>query len=398
MPKRTVIGLMSGTSHDGIDAVLVDIARVRSRFRIQQRAFRSFPYSRSVRTRLLRVSQGARIDAGEVSQVNVLLGELFARAVLKLCERAAVSWEQVDAIGSHGHTIYHSPRQRPGPGSTLQIGEPAVIAQRTGITTIADFRPTDVALGGEGAPLVPYVHEFLFQQSSRAVAVHNIGGIANLTYLPPRAAERDLLAFDTGPGNMLIDTVVHTVTQGKKWYDRNGRMAQAGNVHARLLDELLQHRYFARCPPKSTGREEFGAPFAGQFLKRAAQLKLSPNDQVATASAITATSMARAYHDFILPYGPLAEVYLTGGGALNPTLKAQFAQALLGVRVRLLEETGYESQSLEALAFAVLAYATVHGLPSNVPSATGAQLPAVLGKIVPGKNYRDVRLSQQGGP
>ena len=206
MSKRTVIGLMSGTSHDGIDAVLVDIARVRGRFRIQQRAFRSFPYSRPVRARLLRVSQGARIDAGEVSQVNVLLGELFARAVRKLCERAAVSWEQVDAIGSHGHTVYHNPHERPGPGSTLQIGEPAVIAQRTGITTIADFRPADVALGGEGAPLVPYVHAFLFQQPSRAVAVHNIGGIANLTYLPPRSAKQDLLAFDTGPGNMLIDS------------------------------------------------------------------------------------------------------------------------------------------------------------------------------------------------
>lgn len=397
MSKRTVIGLMSGTSHDGIDAVLVDISRARGRFRIHQRAFRSFPYSRPVRARLLSVSQGARIDAGEVSQVNVLLGELFARAVLKLCEQAAVSQEQVNAIGSHGHTIYHNPHQRPGPGSTLQIGEPAVIAQRTGITTIADFRPADVALGGEGAPLVPYVHAFLFQQPDRAVAVHNIGGIANLTYLPPRSANHDLLAFDTGPGNMLIDTVVHTVTQGKRWYDRNGRMAQAGSVHVRLLDELLRHRYFARRPPKSTGREEFGAPFAQRFLKRAAQLKLSPNDQVATASAVTATSMARAYHDFILPHGPLAEVYLTGGGALNPTLRAWFAQALPGVRVRLLEETGYESQSLEALAFAVLAYATVYGLPSNVPSATGARLPAVLGKIVPGRNYRDVRLREQRG-
>lgn len=394
MLKRTVIGLMSGTSHDGIDAVLVDIARLRGGFRIQQRAFRSFPYSRPVRSRLLNLSQGAQIDAGEVSQVNVLLGELFARAVLKLCERAAISWEQVDAIGSHGHTVYHRPHPRPG--STLQIGEPAVIANRTGITTIADFRPADVALGGEGAPLVPYVHACLFQHPRRAVAVHNIGGIANLTYLPPRSQDplaQDLLAFDTGPGNMLIDGVVHTVTKGKRLYDRNGRMAQAGSVHPGLLHELLRHGYFARRPPKSTGREEFGAPFVARFLKRAVQLKLSPNDQAATATALTATSMAQAYHDFILPSGPLAEVYLTGGGALNPTLRTQFAQALPGVRVRPLEETGYESQSLEALAFAILAYATLHGLPSNIPRATGAQRPAVLGKIVPGKNYRDVRLS-----
>ena len=392
MLKRTVIGLMSGTSHDGIDAVLVDITRTRNRFRIQQRAFYSFPYSRPVRSRLLRLSQGATVDAGEVSQVNVLLGELFARAVCKLCDRSAVPLEHIDVIGSHGHTIYHSPKQRPGPGSTLQIGEPAVIANRTGITTIADFRPADVALGGEGAPLVPYVHAFLFQHPSRPVAVHNIGGIANLTYLPPHSTSQDLLAFDTGPGNVLIDSVVQSVTNQKQLYDRNGKLAKAGSVHLRFLRELLRHRYFARRPPKSTGREEFGAPFVERFLKRAARLNMSPPDQVATATALTTTSMARAYHDFILPHNPLTDVYLTGGGALNPTLRAQFADALPGIRVQQLEETGYQSQSLEALAFAVLSYATLYGLPSNVPSATGAQAPIVLGKIVPGKNYRSVRL------
>ena len=392
MTKRTLIGLMSGTSHDGIDAILVNISQTRSRFRIQQHAFRSFPYSRPVRERLLRLSQGAHVGAGEVSQVNVLLGELFAKAVFKLCRTVDIPPEQIDVIGSHGHTIYHSPQQRPGPGSTLQIGEPAVIANLTGITTIADFRPADIALGGEGAPLVPYVHAFLFQHPSRPVAVHNIGGIANLTYLPPRSAKQDVLAFDTGPGNVLIDSIVHHVTDGAQLYDRNGRLAKAGNIHTRLLQELLRHRYFARRPPKSTGREEFGAPLVKRFLKRAARLHLSQADQVATATALTTASMARAYQDFILPNHPLAEIYLTGGGALNPALRAQFAEALPDVRVRLLEETGYESQSLEALAFAVLAYATLYGLPSNVPSATGASAPAVLGKIIPGKNYRNIRL------
>ena len=392
MLKRALIGLMSGTSHDGIDAVLVDIARTKDRFHVHQYAFRSFRYSRAVRDRLLRLSQGASADAGEVSQVNVLLGELFARAVLKLCRAADVTPEQIDAIGSHGHTVYHRPHQRPGPGSTLQIGEPAVIANRTGITTVADFRPADVALGGEGAPLVPYVHAFLFQHPTRSVAVHNIGGIANVTALPPRSATQDMLAFDTGPGNVLIDGVVQTVSNGKYLYDRNGRLAQAGTIHTRLLSELLRHPYFIRRPPKSTGREEFGKPFLQRFCKRATRLELSPADQVATATALTAVSMAQAYRKFILPKGPLTEVFLTGGGALNPALRAQFAEALPEARVRLLEETGYDSQSLEAVAFAVLAYATLHGLPSNVPSATGARAPVILGKIIPGKNYRSVRL------
>lgn len=388
---------MSGTSHDGIDAVLVDIVRVRQRFRIRERAFRSFPYARAVRDRLLRLSQAAELGAGEVSQVNVLLGELFAQAVLRLCRAARVAPGAVDAVGSHGHTIYHRPQQRPGPGSTLQIGEPAVIATRTGITTVADFRPADVALGGEGAPLVPYVHAVLFRQPDRAVAIHNIGGIANLTYLPAASEsrngdQRDVLAFDSGPGNAVIDGVVQAVSAGKRRYDRNGRLAKAGRVHAGLLRGLLRHAYFARQPPKSTGREEFGAPFIARFLQRAARLGLSAADQVATATALSAASMAGAYREFILPRHPLAEVFVTGGGALNPTLLAGFAARLPDVRVRPLTDTGYDPQSLEALAFAVLAYATLHGLPSNVPSATGAGGPAVLGKIVPGKNYRSVRL------
>lgn len=216
MPTHTLIGLMSGTSHDGIDAVLVDITFARQRLQTHQRMFRAFPYTRPVRERLLRLSQGAAVPAAEVAQVNVLLGELFAKAALKLCQAAEISCDRVAAIGSHGHTIYHQPRQRPGPGSTLQIAEPAVIAARTGITTVADFRPADVAMGGEGAPLVPYVHYALFHQPRRSVAVHNIGGIANLSYLPAQHGLDGVLAFDTGPGNMVIDGIVQAVSQGKK--------------------------------------------------------------------------------------------------------------------------------------------------------------------------------------
>lgn len=389
---QTLIGLMSGTSHDGVDAALVEISLSRGRLRVRQRGFRTFPYPRTVRERLLRLSQGATINAGEVSQINFLLGELFARAALKLCHIMGVAPAQVNAIGSHGHTIYHRPRQRPGPGSTLQIGEPAVIAGRTGITTVADFRPADVAAKGEGAPLAPYVHHALFQQPDRAVAVHNIGGIANLTYLPAGRGVESLLAFDSGPGNMVIDGVTQAVSGGKKLYDRNGQLARSGTVHAALLADLLAHPYFTRRPPKSTGREEFGEPFIRDFLRQASRLHLSPADQVATATALTTESMARAYRDFVLPRGPLDEVLLTGGGRLNPILRAWFARALPDVRVRTLEEIGYDSKALEAVAFAVLAYATLHGLPANVPAATGAREPRVIGKVVPGANYRGTRL------
>ena len=398
MPIQTLIGLMSGTSHDGIDAALVDISFARKRFQIRQRAFRSFAYSQPVRERLLRLSQGALVGAGEVAQVNVLVGELFAKAALKLCQVAQISPDCVAAIGSHGHTIYHRPRQRPGPGSTLQIGEPAVIAAQTGITTVADFRPADVATRGEGAPLVPYVHYFLFHQPQRSIAVHNIGGIANLTYLPAKMGLEGVLAFDTGPGNMVIDGAVQAVSDGKKLYDKDGRLARAGIVHTRLLSELLRHPYFRRRPPKSTGREEFGGAYIQQFVKKAKTLQLSAEDTVATATALTVESMARAYRNFVCPRGPLDEILLTGGGSLNPVLRQQLAQALPEVQVRTLEEIGFESQALEALAFAVLAYATLHGMPSNVIGATGARSPVVLGKVVPGRNYRSTQLSGQLTP
>lgn len=389
---KTLIGLMSGTSHDGVDAVLVHISLTRGRFHVSQKAFRTFPYPRSMRERLLRLSQGVMINAGEVSQVNFLLGELFAQAVLRLCKAAEIALEQIDAIGSHGHTIYHQPRQKPGPGSTLQIGEPAVIAFRTGVTTVADFRPADVAAGGEGAPLAPYAHEALFRQSTRSIAVQNIGGIANLTYLPARRSSQSLLAFDSGPGNMIIDGVTHAVTHGRLLYDRNGQLAKQGIAHQEFLQQLLRHPYFKRRPPKSTGREEFGEPFIQNFLQQAKVLHLSPADQVATATALTAESMARAYRDFVIPRGQLDEVLLAGGGRLNPSLRAAFSKAFPTVRISTLEDVGYDSNSFEAVAFAIFAYATLYGLPANVPSATGARTAVVIGKIAPGRNYRLTQL------
>jgi len=386
---------MSGTSHDGIDAALMEVSRNRGRLNLHPLCFRTYSYPRTVRERLLRLSQGAAVTAAEVSRMNFTLGGLFAGAVLGLCRAADTLPQEIDAVGSHGHTIYHRPREQNRVGSTLQIGEPAMIAQRTGITTVADFRPADIAGGGEGAPLVPYVHYWLFHHYQRSLAVHNIGGIANLTYLPAGKGLDGVIAFDSGPGNMIIDGVVQQVTQGRLLYDRDGRLARTGKVHARLLAETLRHPYLKRCPPKSTGREDFGEPFVQKFLARAKRLNLCSADIVATATAFTARSMALAYHNHILPRGSLAEVLLAGGGGRNSVLREMFAQQLPVVRVRTVEEVGYDSKALEALAFGMLAYATLCGLPANVPSATGAARPAVLGKVIPGNNYNGTRLSRR---
>jgi len=392
MQKRKVIGLMSGTSHDGVDAVLADIKRTRKTFAVDQRAFASYPYSRSFREKLLDLSQGASVGAAEVSRMNVLLGQHFARAVKKLCRMADVSLEEIDVIGSHGHTVYHRPKEQPGPGSTLQIGEPSVIANHTGITTVADFRPADVAVRGEGAPLVPFVHAALFQDTVRAIAIHNVGGIANLTYLPAKTSPLRVWAFDTGPGNVLIDGVVQKLTDGRLLFDRNGKIGKSGKIHRGFLAELLRNPYFGRRPPKSTGREEFGAAFIEAFLRRGSGLKMAVEDQVATATALTASTMAKAYEDQILPKGPLDDIFVSGGGARNKYLLNLFAELLPNISVQRLEETGFDSKALEALAFAILAYATLNGLPSNVPNATGAKECVVLGKISPGKNFRCAKL------
>ncbi len=395
---KKIIGLMSGTSHDGIDAALMEISRSRGRPSLHPLCFHTYPYPRIVRERLLRLSQGVATTAAEVSQMNFTLGKIFSKAVIRLCHNANTSPQEIDAIGSHGHTVYHRPREQNTVGSTLQIGEPAMIAQYTGITTVADFRPADIASGGEGAPLVPYVHYWLFHRRQRSLAVHNIGGIANLTYLPANKGLEGVIAFDSGPGNMIIDGVVQQVIRGQLLYDRNGRLARAGKVHARLLSELLRHPYLKRHPPKSTGREEFGEPFVQEFLARAKSLNLCPEDMVATATAFTAKSMALAYLHYILPQGPLGEVLLAGGGGRNPVLREMFAQELPTIRVRTVEELGYDSKALEALAFGMLAYATLCGLPSNVPSATGAARPALLGKVIPGNNYNGTRLTKRRGP
>lgn len=376
-----VVGLMSGTSADGVDAAVVDITEQKVRLL----AFEVFPYGSALRRAILRLCRPESARLEDICHYNFVLGEVFADAVTRLCSRSGIAPGSIDLIGSHGQTIRHDPQGKRCGGkvirSTLQIGEPSVIAQRTGITTVADFRPRDMAAGGEGAPLVPYADYILFGRSRRCRAVQNIGGIANVTFLPPGGELSDVLAFDTGPGNMVIDGIIRLASGGRKHFDRNGKMAARGEVDTKLLNEMLKHPFFRRRPPKSTGREEFGDAFTEGIYWRARRKGLADADVAATATAFTANTIARAYRRF-LPAMP-DDLILCGGGAHNNTLVEMLRRELPSVRMLSSEDFGISVDGKEAVSFAILAWAAIKGMANNVPAATGAAGPVVLGKIVP---------------
>ena len=377
-----IIGLMSGTSADGVDAALVDIGGTGHKLKVKLLAFRTFPYPAPFRARLLEAM--ARGTVADVCHLNAVLGEWFARAALRALKAAKVPPHRVALIGSHGQTLHHLPRPRREPGlgtvrSTLQLGAPAIIAELTGITTVADFRSRDMAAGGEGAPLAPYLHALLFRHPSLSRAVVNIGGISNLTYLPAHGGLGEVRAFDTGPGNMVIDGVVRYITTGRQTFDLGGRLARGGTPHEELLQTLLEYPFLRRRPPKSTGREEFGERFLDFFLRQGKLLGLSDADLVATATAYTARTIADA-----LKFLPLRveEVFISGGGAKNPTL-IRMLQDMIGVPVRPIEALGWDGRALEAVAFAIFAYQHVKGVPCNLPNVTGAKRAVVLGTFTP---------------
>ncbi len=379
------VGLMSGTSHDGVSAALIRIDE-RRRPPVELLSFKTYPYAARFRARLLKACTPGGPGVAEIAQLNFGLGRAFASAALNLVRIAGVPIQEVSFIGSHGHTFFHMPPRSVRRGAipaTLQLGETAVIAALTGVPVVADFRPMDVALGGEGAPLAPLMHLRLFGDRRTGRMVQNIGGIANATYLPPGAQSDDarLIAFDTGPGNMVIDGVMARLSRGSLRMDRDGRMAARGVVSQRLLAEMLRHRYFARPPPKSTGREEFGDAFIERLLARARALKLAPPDIVATATALTARTIADSCRRLIMPLGPLGQLIVAGGGARNPTLMAMLARELPELAVLRAADAGVDGDALEAIAFAVLGYEMLNGRPGNIPSVTGARAPAVLGKL-----------------
>jgi anhydro-N-acetylmuramic acid kinase len=378
--KMRIAGLMSGTSADGVDAAIIDIEAGK----VNVLAFDTFPYPGTLRNRVLEICTCKSGGAAEVCHLNFVIGEVFAESVMRLCKKSGINLRTIDLIGSHGQTIYHNPNgRRFGKNnicSTLQIGEPAIIAQRTGITTVADFRPRDMAAGGQGAPLVPFADYFLFRDKKRSRAVQNIGGIANVTYLPAGCDVNDIIAFDTGPGNMIIDGIVSMLSRGKQKFDRGGKIAARGTVNKNLLKSLLRHPYFRRRPPKSTGREEFGIGYCEALYRKTKKL-MPAEDIIATVTAFTATSIIEAYRKF-LPRIP-DEVILCGGGAHNETLIKMLRQGLGESKILLSDDYGINGDAKEAISFAILAYATINGLANNVPGATGAKRPVVLGKIIP---------------
>ncbi len=381
---KLVVGLMSGTSVDGIDAALVEITGSGVETQVKLLAFANYPIVQEIRQEIFAMFRPETSSSESICHMNFVTGELFAAAVNQLVQEAGFSNSDIDLIGSHGQTIYHIPTPRQtGPittAATLQIGEPAVIAERTRITTITNFRTRDMAVGGQGAPLVPYVDFVLFRHPDLNRAIQNIGGIGNVTYLPANATLDQVLAFDTGPGNMIIDEIVKQMTGSKDTYDCDGRLAAAGKVSEPLLSELMQHPYISMHPPKSTGRELFGEQFTKELIGKAEGMGITGPDLIATATAFTAESIALHYRRYL---GTVQEVVVGGGGSYNPTLMAMLRERLPAVTLLTHEDLGINSDAKEAIAFAILANETICGLPSNVPSATGARKPVVLGSITP---------------
>lgn len=378
-----IVGLMSGTSLDGIDAALVEIEGTSPddvTARLVHASTLAYDAAR-------REAIHAAIVAGTAEALCGLhaeLGEWLAEAALHACAEAGVAMDSVDAIGSHGQTVWHRPPSPDHRGATLQLGDAATIAERTGRPVVSDFRTRDVAAGGHGAPLVPWADQLLFADAARARALQNIGGIANVTRVPPRGSTEPVFAFDTGPGNALIDAAVELATDGRHSFDRDGRLAARGTVDDALLAELLRHPYFAAQPPKSTGREEFGRPFVARLVEA-----VRPEgdrdwlDLVATLTELTARTIADAYERWVMPRG-LDEVVVTGGGARNPTLMGRLRALLDPLPVLDGAALGIDPDAKEAVAFALLAWAHLHGIPANVPAATGAAGPRVLGSLTPG--------------
>lgn len=383
-----VIGLISGTSADGIDAAVVEINGAPPQLSVALRSFTFVPYTAQQRQQIFALfdPQSSRVD--QICQMNFALGEWFASAALQAANEAGLQAGQIDLIGSHGQTVYHCMEPDATVRSTLQIGEPAVIAERTGITTVADFRVADVAAGGQGAPLVSYVDWLLYRQAGKKRCLQNIGGIGNVTFLPRDESSERVLSFDTGPGNMLIDYVAQRLTGGTQAFDDGGRLAAQGQVNQTLLADLMHHPYFDQPLPKTTGREQFGVFFGEQTWERGVAMGLSGFDIMATLTAFTAVSIADSYRRF-LPELP-DEVIVGGGGANNPALVQMLRRELEPIPVLRQEDLGYSSDAKEAVAFAVIAYETLHGRPGNLPSCTYARHPTVLGKIIPAGNFSNL--------
>jgi len=371
------IGLMSGTSLDGVDAALVEISGVNEETKVELITFQATAIPDELNKRIQASFAEKTSSSALLSSLNVELGELFADAALNVCKKSDMTINDVDYIASHGQTIYHIPEAtKQYQASTLQLGEPAIIAEATGCTVVSNFRPRDMAVGGQGAPIVPYSEYILYRHHKRTRLLQNIGGIGNVTVLPTQAESSDLLAFDTGPGNMIINELTQHFYE--EAYDKDGKYAAQGSVNEDLLAEWLALPYIQKDPPKTTGREMFGAQFVQEYLKK---YKLKPNDWLATATMFTAQAIAQNIEPFITEE---TDLVIGGGGSYNPTLLRMIKKAVPRIAVKRQEDLGYSSDAKEAVAMAILGNQTLNRQPSNVPSATGASKPVILGNVTYG--------------
>ncbi len=390
MSHLRVAGLLSGTSVDAVDVALCEFAAdpaVASGLTMRLLAHHEHPYPDPLRRTVLDLCRAGSVPLADLTELNFVLGRLFGEAVLEALRGAGLRPRDLDLVASHGQTVYHlvAPGRVP---STLQIGEAAVIARLTGVTVAADFRVADMAAGGQGAPLASLLDALLLCDDHRTRALQNIGGIGNVTFLPAGTGPQGAYAFDTGPGNALIDYGARLFSDSALRYDRDGALAAAGRADAALLTELLAHPYFGQLPPKTTGRELFGDPFAAAATDRALARGLTPADTMATLTALTVESIAAAYRDF----GPatIDETIVSGGGARNPVLMDSLRVALPQTRIVSYDEVGLPSDAKEAVLFALLGHELLHGRPGALPRCTGATEAAVLGKLTPGTNYHSL--------
>ncbi len=383
--EHWIVGLMSGTSADAVDAALVRFQGIGLESRHEVIAYRETPLEAALRREVIEVAAAQELAPERLMRLDAALGERFAAAVFELLAGAGVDRGRVDAIGSHGQTVRHVPRHKgAGQALTLQLGSAALLAERSGITVVSDFRTRDTAAGGEGAPLVPLADWWLFRSDSESRVLLNLGGMANVTLLSKGGSLADVIAFDTGPGNAVLDALVSLRSGGRETHDRDGAVASRGRVNDALLAELLEDPFFMLPPPRTTGREHFGDSYAVKLRTLGLSLGLAEEDVLATAVGLTAASVAGALQRFIVPRGRLDSIFVSGGGVRNHTLMSALERRLSGMTLKPLASLGVPPESKEALAFAFLAHQTLCGLPGNVPSATGAGHPAVLGHITPG--------------
>ncbi len=382
-PARLVIGLMSGTSADGVDAALCRITGHGTSTKVEQLGFVFDPFDACVRDEILRLAGGKEATAADFCRINFLLGRLYTETSLRLCRECGIKPEDIDLIGSHGQTLWHISQPEAYLGqtfrSTLQLGECSVLTETFGCPVVGDFRVRDVAAGGLGAPLVPYSEYLIYRSETKCIALQNIGGIGNITCLPPACKPEEVFAFDTGPGNMVMDAVYSLITHGEKRFDEGGAFAAKGQVNQALLKLMMEDEYVRRQPPKTTGREYYGPAYVQRIMSEANARHLTDEDLMATVTAFTAATIAYSIEHFF-PVKP-EELIIGGGGSMNATLLKDIAAALPACKVMTNEELGYDSNAKEAVAFAVLANEAIFAGCNNMPSVTGAAKGVVMGKI-----------------